>query len=110
MNGQVTPTPLQVDRAFAQVKRPDWPWTSVDQLRAEKARIDLAFGLVQGCANAMARGQPLPEVAPPLPPAAAPVPRAALLRRKGEPQHGQDLPFDPRLAASGEYLKQGDPS
>lgn len=68
------PTSTQLARAYHQVRRPDWPWASADELAEAKRRVDQAYTLTNACAASMANGHALAPVPAPIPPAAAPKP------------------------------------
>lgn len=88
-----------IERAYAQLRRQDWPSL------ADMQRWATLFAVVRGCAVSMAHGRPLP----PEPTAAAPLPAASaraagltqrLQRRRDDAPTG--LAFDGKRAAAGE--------
>lgn len=109
MNPSLDPTPEQMERAFAQMRVADWPWSSAEELRAAKAAIDRAFLCVRGRAVSMANGQVMPP-APVRPTTTAThakppqTPALGYLRRRDD----GPAAFDPKLAASGEYAHHDD--
>lgn len=102
MSRPIELTHEHIERAYAQLRRFDWPTL------AELERCHKLYLAVRGQAVNVASGKPLPPEPvsriPPLPQALAPPARA---RRRDDTPSGP-MPFDPRAAASGEYLHRNE--
>lgn len=91
-------TAEHIERAYAQLRRPDWP--SLPDMQRWAAQ----FGVVRGRAVLMAHGQTLPHEPVAAPPA-LPSPRAAGRTERQQQQHRRrddTTRFDPKLAAAGD--------
>ena len=104
MNATLAVTDEHMGRAYAQLRKPDWPTL------AELQEAYVHYGLVRARALGLARGQTLPPEPPvPLSPAPAAKPAAPKPTRRhyDAPTPPADS-FSGRMAASGEYVHHGD--
>lgn len=99
MSIPVALTTEHIARAYAQLRRHDWPTL------AELERCHKLYLIVRGQAVNVAEGRPMPReptaTAVPMP---APAPRAAAPPPQARRRDDRPLPFDPRAAAAGEYV------
>ena len=89
-------TPEHLQRAYAQLRKPNWP--TLEQMREAYVQ----FGVVRARAVALANGKVLPPepVAAP-PPEARPAPKPA---PQPSPQRRRDDSYSTRAAQAGEYV------
>lgn len=104
MTTPVTLLPEHIARAYAQMRRADWPALS------ELERCHKLYLIVRGQAVNVATGRPLPRepLATPAPPPRAAAPPTPARRREDRPP--APAPFSTRAAQAGEYVHPDDES
>ncbi|MFG6413828.1 hypothetical protein ACG02S_07930 [Roseateles sp. DC23W] len=103
MSDRHTPvvTPEHTQRAYAQLRRADWP--PLDEM----ARWAKQYAIVTARASSLAHGRTLPPE-PAAAPAPAPASPRALGRTERRRRDDRAQAFDARAAAAGEFLHDDD--